>query len=91
MVTTILKLTPVAQSQAQLWAMSVRHEFVLETESSRETVNVPVGRAGRLAGVDASGTASGGLGIMVAVTVAVGALLGQVSNSGNRVTWYILR
>ena len=53
---------------------------MLETGLSRETANVPVGRAGRLAGVDASGTASGGLGIMVAVTVAVGALLEQVSH-----------
>lgn len=83
MVTTILRLAPVAQSQAQLWALLVRHELELETGLSRETTKVPVGRAGRLAGVDASGTASGGLGITVAVTVAVGALLEQVSNNRN--------
>lgn len=63
----------------------MRHEFVLETTLSRETVNVPDGRAGRLAGVDASGTASGGLGKMVAVTVAVGVVLEQVSNGQKRV------
>lgn len=56
---------------------------MLETELSRVTENVPVGRAGRLAGVDRSGTASTGLGIMVAVavTVAVGALLEHFSKS----------
>ena len=48
---------------------------------------MPVGRAGRLAGVDASGTASGGLGNMVAVTVAVGVVLEQVSNRRNRADW----
>ena len=64
---------------------------MLEATLSRETVNVPVGRAGRLAGVDASGTASGGLGNMVAVIVAVGAGLEQVSNSRNREDWSILR
>ena len=46
-------------------------------------MNVPVGRAGRFAGVDVSGTASGGLEIIVAVTVAVGALLQQVSKGRN--------
>lgn len=48
---------------------------MLEMELFRDTANMPVGRAGRLAGVDVSGTASGGLDIIVAVTVAVGALL----------------
>ena len=47
-------------------------------------MNVPVGRAGRLAGVDVSGTASGGVGNTVAVTVAVGEVLGPVSNSRKR-------
>lgn len=55
----------------------------METGLLRDTANVPVGRAGRLAGVDASGTASGGLDIIVAVTVAVGALLEQISISRN--------
>lgn len=54
---------------------------MLETELSRERAKVPVGRGGRLAGVDAIGTASGGLGITVAVTVAVGALFEQISDS----------
>ena len=54
-----------------------------ETELPRETANVPVGRAGRFAGVDVSGSASGGFEIMVAVTVAVGTLLEQVSNGRN--------
>lgn len=54
---------------------------MLETELSREIAKVPVGRGGRLVGVDAIGTASGGLGTTVAVTVAVGALLEQISNS----------
>ena len=55
---------------------------MLETELLREIANVPVGRAGRLVGVDRSGTASGGIGVMVAVTVAVGALLEYVSKGG---------
>lgn len=53
---------------------------------SREIANVPLGRAGRSAGVDVSGTASSGLGIIVAVTVAVGAMLERVSNSRIGVT-----
>ena len=42
---------------------------------------MPVGRAGSWVGVYVSGTASGGIGNTVAVTVAVGALLKQVNNS----------
>ena len=57
---------------------------------SRETVNVPVGSVGRPIGVDASGTASGSLDMIVAVTVAIGALFEHVSSSNNQVARLIL-
>lgn len=88
MFTTIVRSAPVAQSQAQLSSL-FRHDLSLETESRREIVNVPVGGAGRLARVDVSGTASGGTGNAVAVTVAVEEVLEPVSNSRKCQCWFI--
>ncbi len=51
---------------------------------------MPVGSAGRPIGVDASGTASGRLDMIVAVTVAIGALFEHVSSSNNQVAWLII-
>lgn len=70
MLTSMVRSAPVEQSQALLWALLIRHEFVMVEGLMSATENEPVGSVGRFAGVDI-GIASAGL---VVVTVAVGAL-----------------
>ena len=50
----------IVQSHALAWASFVRHEFETIVGWFREIAKVPVGKGGKLDGVDESDTASGG-------------------------------
>lgn len=63
--------TPVVQSQASLWLLSVRQALNDLEGSLKGTENEPVGRVGRFEGVEYSGSASGAFEVLM---VTVGAL-----------------